>query len=109
MDTIVTLEGDDTEGNPLSFEIASGAGSPDEDQFILGASTGILTFNAAKDFEAPGDVGADRIYDITVQATAGIPKKFSDPLALMIRLTAVDEDEPPSSRTKKTTSSERGH
>ena len=63
MDTIVRLEASDTEGNPLSFEIASGADSPDEDRFTLGASTGILTFANPQDFEAPNDVGTDGTYE----------------------------------------------
>ena len=100
MDTIVRLEASDTEGNPLSFEIASGADSPDEDRFTLGASTGILTFANPQDFEAPNDVGTDGTYNITVQATStptpgsGSPPRTSSPLALAIRLTAVDEFAP---------------
>ena len=100
MDTIVRLEASDTEGNPLSFEIASGADSPDEDRFTLGASTGILTFANPQDFEAPNDVGTDGTYNITVQATStptpgsGSPPRTSSPLALAIRLTAVDEADP---------------
>ena len=98
MDTIVRLEASDTEGNPLSFEIASGADSPDEDRFTLGASTGILTFANPQDFEAPNDVGTDGTYEITVQATStptpGSPPRPSNPLALTIRLTPVDEFAP---------------
>jgi serralysin len=37
--------------------------------FAINASTGVLTFAAAPDFEAPGDAGGDNVYDVVVRAS----------------------------------------
>ena len=102
MDTIATLEGDDADQDPLSFEIVSGAGSPDKDRFSLNPSTGDLAFVSPQDFESPGDANVDGIYHITVRATStstsgsgiGRSPQASSPLALTITLIAIDEDDP---------------
>ena len=41
---------------------------------LLGAnsSTGVLGFIATPDFETPTDVGADNVYDVTVQVSDGV-------------------------------------
>ena len=99
-ETIVTLQGTDADGDTLNFEIVDNtATSPDRARFDLGASTGVLAFTSPQDFEAPNDAGTDGTYEITVQTTStstsgGSPSRTSNTLALAIRLTAIDEDEP---------------
>lgn len=39
--------------------------------FNINAATGAVTFKAAPNFEAPGDAGANNVYDITVTASDG--------------------------------------
>lgn len=39
--------------------------------FSINASTGVVSFVAAPDFEAPGDAGADNVYDFVVTASDG--------------------------------------
>ena len=48
-------------GTTLTYSISGGA---DSAKFAINASTGVLTFVAAPDFEAPTDVGGNNIYDI---------------------------------------------
>ena len=102
-ETIVTLAATDADGDTPSFEIVDNAGtSPDRARFTLRASTGVLAFASPQDFEAPNDANTDRMYQITVQATStstpgsgsGSPSRTSNPLALAIRLTAIDEADP---------------
>ncbi len=56
----------DVEGAGLSYTIT---GAVDDGLFAIDANTGVLTFLAAPDFEAPGDVGADNVYDVQVTVT----------------------------------------
>ena len=53
-------------GTTLTYSISGGA---DSAKFAINASTGVLTFVAAPDFEAPTDVGGNNIYDVIVQAS----------------------------------------
>ena len=99
---IVTLQGTDADGDTLNFEIVDTAASPDGAHFALDASTGVLTFASAQDFEAPNDVGTDGTYEITVQAASGSPSRTSNSLALAITLTAIDEDDPTITPTQAT-------
>ncbi len=56
----------ETEGAGLTYSITGGA---DGGLFSIVAGTGVLTFNAAPDFEAPGDVGANNVYEVQVTVT----------------------------------------
>ena len=61
----------DTAAADLSWSIPEGAaGGADGAKFSLTAA-GVLTFKAAKDFEAPDDADADGDYEITVRVTDG--------------------------------------
>ena len=70
---VATLSATDTEtdSDELTWSIPSGdAGGADADKFTL-SSTGVLTFNAAKDYENPDDSDTDRTYEVTVQVSDG--------------------------------------
>ena len=58
----------DSDGDLVSYAIAGGA---DAALFTIDASTGLLSFISAPDFEAAGDAGGDNIYDVVVSATDG--------------------------------------
>lgn len=58
----------DPNGNPVTYSISGGA---DAAQFTINASTGDVQLIAAADFEAPGDAGADNVYDIEISAFDG--------------------------------------
>ena len=52
----------------LSYSISGGA---DAARFAIDSSSGVLSFVAAPDFEAPSDAGADNGYVVEVQASDG--------------------------------------
>jgi len=47
----------------------SKVGGVDSATVSIAAATGVISFNSAPDFEAPTDVGADNVYNVTVRAT----------------------------------------
>ncbi len=58
-------------GDAITFSIASG-NADDAALFSIGAATGVLTFIAAPDFEAPGDTNTDNAYVLTIEAFDGV-------------------------------------
>ncbi|WNM57808.1 DUF2341 domain-containing protein [Candidatus Nitrospira allomarina] len=67
--TVVTdVNASDADGDLLTYSIIGGA---DATLFRIDPTTGILTFITAPDFRTPGDVGADNVYDVIVQASDG--------------------------------------
>lgn len=63
-------------------------GGADAALFSL-TSAGVLTFNAAKNYETPDDAGANRVYDLTVQASDAAGNSTSQ--AITVNLTNVNE------------------
>ena len=55
----------DSEGSGLTYTL----GGTDAASFTLDATTGVLAFSAAPDFEAPGDTNADNRYELAVTVT----------------------------------------
>ena len=81
----------DTAAADLSWSIPAGAaGGADAAQFALTAD-GVLSFRAAKDYEAPDDADTDGEYEVTVRVTDG-----ANPVdaALVVRLSDVDDMAP---------------
>ncbi len=66
--TTVTASDPDA-GATRSFSLA--AGGADNALFAINATTGVLTFLAPRNFEAPGDAGANNIYNVKVQVSDG--------------------------------------
>ena len=56
----------DTEGSGLTYAITGGV---DASLFGIDAATGEVTFDAAPDFEAPGDADGDNDYEVQVTVT----------------------------------------
>ena len=67
--TVTDVNATDAEGATLTYSIIGGA---DAALFNIDPATGVLTFSTAPDFQAPGDVGADNVYDVIVQVSDGI-------------------------------------
>ncbi|WP_342347567.1 DUF4347 domain-containing protein [uncultured Nitrospira sp.] len=65
---VTDVDASDAEGATLTYSIIGGA---DAALFSLDSTTGVLTFITAPDFQTPGDVGGDNIYDVIVQASDG--------------------------------------
>ena len=74
-----------TADSPVQYSIVAGG---DGALFSINATTGALTFVGAPDFEAPGDAGANNVYDVTVQASDGTT---SDTQAIAVTVTNVNE------------------
>ena len=72
-------------GNTISYAINGGA---DAAKFAIDATTGVLRFIAAPNFEAPTDSGANNVYDVVVRASDGT---LIDTQALAITVTNVND------------------
>jgi hypothetical protein len=65
---VTTVVGSDPDGAPVTYAIVNGN---DSGLFTIDSTTGVLAFRAAPNFEAPGDVGGNNVYDVLVMATDG--------------------------------------
>ena len=83
--TTVTATDADLPGQTLTYSISGGE---DAAKFTIDSSTGVLTFVAAPNYEVPTDVGADNIYNVTVQVSDGT---LTDTQAMAVTVTNVNE------------------
>jgi VCBS repeat-containing protein len=81
--TMVTAT--DVDLQPLTYSLTG----TDAGRFAINATTGVLTFAPAPNFEAPADAGADNIYNVTVLVSDGFGG--TDTQALTITVTNVDD------------------
>jgi VCBS repeat-containing protein len=93
---VVTVTAPDPEGNAVTYTITGGA---DQLKFSVGLNSGALTFNAAPNFEAPTDAGANNVYDVQVTATDG-----SIPAVQNIAVTVTNVNEAPAFTSSATPS-----
>ena len=63
---INSTDDNDSEGSGLTYTKTGGA---DTALFSLNSTTGALSFSVAPDFENPGDVGTDNVYNVQVTVT----------------------------------------
>jgi Ca2+-binding RTX toxin-like protein len=82
--TTVTASNPDA-GAVLAYSIIGGA---DAAKFTINATTGVLGFVSAPNFEAPTDVGANNIYDVRVRVSNGA---LTDTQTIAVAVTDVDE------------------
>ncbi|MBF0185910.1 MAG: putative Ig domain-containing protein, partial [Magnetococcales bacterium] len=66
---LTVVGADQDAGDTLTYNLTSGV---DASRFVINARTGVLSFLSAPDFEAPADVGADNVYNLTVQVSDGL-------------------------------------
>ncbi|MGI9487805.1 MAG: hypothetical protein ACR2RF_18375, partial [Geminicoccaceae bacterium] len=83
---VTTVTSTDVDGGAPAYSIIGGA---DAAFFTINATTGVLTFNTAPDFEIPGDAGANNVYDVTVQVADG--NGGFDTQAIAVTVTNVNE------------------
>ncbi len=69
----------DADGDPLSYSLSG----TDAALFTIDADTGVVSFRAAPDFEAPGDADGDNVYDIIVTASDGA-NSTEQPVAITV-------------------------
>jgi len=83
---VTTVVGADQDaGATLTYSIVGGA---DAAKFAINSSTGVLTFVSAQNFESPTDVGANNVYDVTVQVSDGT---LTTTQAIAVTMTNVNE------------------
>ena len=82
---VATVTATDPDGTVPTFSIAGGA---DAAKFKINATTGLLEFKVAPNFENPTDAGADNVYDVIVRASDG---SLSDTQAIAVTVTNVSE------------------
>ncbi len=89
-DIVTTVQADDPDGDDVTYSL-SGA---DADLFDIDPGTGVVTFKAAPDFEAPADEGNDNVYDIVVTATDNSGADLKDSQAIAIAVQDADDEGP---------------
>ena len=82
-----TVTASDSDGDTLTYSIASGA---DGNMFDIDTS-GNVTFSAPPDFENPGDSNADNVYLLTAAVSDGTA---SDTMAFEVNVTNDPSDDP---------------
>lgn len=83
--TVITVEATDANAGTTLVYSLSGT---DATLFNIDASTGVVTFKNAPNFEAPVDAGGNNVYDVVVNTSDGVA---SDSQALAITVTNVVE------------------
>jgi len=66
---VATLKGVDPEGKAVTFALAA---STDSALFKLNATTGVLTFASAPDYEKPLDYGANNVFHLNIVISDGV-------------------------------------
>ena len=90
--TVGTVTATDSDDSVTGYTIAGGA---DASTFSIVSATGVLTFTAAPNFEAPTDGGGNNNYVVVVRATSGTGerKKTADQ-TIAVTVTNVDSEAP---------------
>ncbi|WP_454915925.1 cadherin domain-containing protein [Xanthobacter sediminis] len=84
---VTTVKATDADaGATLTYSLSGGA---DASKFQINASTGVLTFKSAPDYENPADAGKNNVYDVLVRATDN--GGLFDEQALAVTVTNVNE------------------
>ncbi|MGH6649067.1 DUF4347 domain-containing protein, partial [Aquabacterium sp.] len=82
---VTTVTATDADSGALTYSISGGA---DAAKFTIDATTGVMTFITAPNFDSPGDVGANNVYDVIVRVTDG---SLADTQALAVTVLNVNE------------------
>ena len=82
---VTTVTATDADGDTLTYSIADGA---DAAFFSINASTGVLTFISAPNFENPLDAGVNNTYEVIVQVSDGT---LTDTQTITVTVTDVTE------------------
>jgi len=87
---IIDVNTNDTPGHTVTYQLSG----PDAALFAINSTTGEITFLASPDYEAPGDVGGDNVYNVTVAVTDnGVPTNAATQ-DLTITVTPVNDNGP---------------
>ena len=70
-----------TDATTLTYTLS---GSVDDGLFTINSATGAVTFKTSPNFEAPADVGANNIYDVSVTATDALGHASTQAVAITV-------------------------
>src|SRR5262249_12221545 len=84
--TTVAATDSDAPAQTLTFSIV---GRADAGKLQIGASSGVLVFASAPDFEDPQDSGGNNVYDVTVQVTDSFNGTDTQDIAVTVTDAAV--------------------
>ncbi|MBV8688232.1 MAG: cadherin repeat domain-containing protein [Alphaproteobacteria bacterium] len=82
---VTTVRATDPENSAVTYSIQSGT---DAARFTINATTGVLSFIAAPDYEAPSDSDHNNTYQVTVRASDG---SLADTQGITVTITNVNE------------------
>ena len=94
INSVATVSATDPDGDTVSYSLTGGA---DQNLFSVEASSGVLSFKVAPDFENPDDSDNDNKYVIQITATDDSSDTLTDSQTLTISVS--DINEPPSFTT----------
>jgi len=80
----ITAAATDSDGDALTFSLTG----TDASLFAIDATTGVISFVGAPDFEMPGDAGANNVFDVIVNVSDGTATTTQN---LAITVTNVNE------------------
>ncbi|MEB4592206.1 choice-of-anchor L domain-containing protein [Candidatus Thiothrix sp. Deng01] len=86
---VTTVKAVDPEGQAITYRITGGA---DAARFSINATTGVLTFVSAPDYEAPTDADKNNFYEVKVTASDG---NLSDTQTLTVQINNIKENTAP--------------
>lgn len=86
---VTTVTATDSDGDAIAYSISNGA---DKALFNIDASTGVLTFKAAPDFETPGDANTDNKYVVEVTATDNSTDALTDTQTITVTVKDVSDN-----------------
>jgi hypothetical protein len=86
--TVTTVQASDPDvpAQPITYSISGGN---DAALFQIDAASGALSFRSGPDFEAPGDVGGNNVYEVVLRASESV-SSFADQ-ALSVQVTNVND------------------
>ena len=99
--TIYTATASDPENDSLTYSLSG----TDSGKFSIDASSGVISFTAAPDYETPGDSNVDNTYEVQLQVTDS--GNLSSDLSLRISVSNVNEA--PIFTSSTTTSAEENY
>lgn len=88
MDINAQDEDGDKEGSGLSYRVSGGT---DQAFFTVDASSGVLTFRAIPDYDAPNDAGKNNTYEVAVSVTDSEGLSISKTFAITVLNNTADD------------------
>ena len=80
----------DGDGDPLTYSLSG----TDAGLFTINGATGVVSFQAPPDFEAPGSADSDNVYEIIVTASDNTGGTLDTTQAVAITVTGVNDNAP---------------